>query len=137
MLVRSDGDSMKALKRTIVSVLPLVLLTVLFVTGCRTTTAHSEPASWPSETHDGMITAGGAEMKREVCTIKSIQEDTFTVENTKKEIYTISREYLGGFKEEDMVLLLYLNRSLLEDGAYSAEVYAIYPCGGPVVKPAK
>lgn len=76
-------------------------------------------------------------MKREVCTIKSIQEDTFTVENTKKEIYTISREYLGGFKEEDMVLLLYLNRSLLEDGTYSAEVYAIYPCGGPVVKPAK
>ena len=76
-------------------------------------------------------------MKREFCEVESLQKTNFTLKNTVDELYHIDNSFLEDFKVGDKVLLLYLDRTSLSDGGYSADVYAIYPDDDTLLQPAK
>lgn len=75
-------------------------------------------------------------MKREFCTVESLQKDSFTLKNTADELYHIGNSFLGDFEVGDNVLLLYLDRTSMGNREYSADVYAIYPDDDSLLQPA-
>ena len=75
-------------------------------------------------------------MKREFCTVESLQKDSFTLKNTADELYHIDNSLLGDFEVGDNVLLLYLDRTSMGNREYSADVYAIYSDDDSLLQPA-
>lgn len=75
-------------------------------------------------------------MKREFCTVESLQKDSFTLKNTAGELYHIDNSFLGDFEVGDNVLLLYLDRTSLGNREYSADVYALYSDDDSLLQPA-
>ena len=74
-------------------------------------------------------------MKREFC---KVAEDTenFVLKNTAGDLYHLDLSFQGDFKSGDEVLLIYTNRTQIEEGVYEAEVYAVYPDRSDLAKPA-
>lgn len=66
-------------------------------------------------------------LKREFCKVSSLQEQYCLLENTVGETYCIDRSYAEDYKVGDLVLLLYSERTVMENGCYAAEVFAVYP----------
>lgn len=77
----------------------------------------------------------GNNVKREFCMVENLSENNFSLRNTANELYYIDNSFLGNFEVGDNVILLYFNRTSLNDGAYSAEVYAIFPDNNTLVYP--
>lgn len=67
-----------------------------------------------------------ASMKREFCKVEKHLQECFVLKNLSNELYYIDNSFKGSFKVGDNVLLLYSERSALENGGYTADVCAIY-----------
>lgn len=76
-------------------------------------------------------------MRREFCTVESLQEDYFVLENTKGERYHIDNSLRDNFEIGDEVLLIYTDRRSVEDGAFEAEVRAVYPDSSRLLRPSR
>lgn len=92
---------------------------------------HQNPSEDTGDTLE-IETVEEHHMKREFCKVDSLQEDYFVLKNTIDEEYYIDNSLLKNFKEGDMVVLLYTDRTPKGNG-YSADVYAIYPDNDAVV----
>ena len=119
----------------------LLLLAVILSASCRINKDSDIPDDLEgSVSVSEQIKENGAEevnnVKREFCKVISVQEDDFTLENTVHELYCIDNSFLKNFKTGDKVLLLYHDRTLSDDGVYSADVYAVYPDDDVFLQPA-
>lgn len=89
-----------------------------------------EPAAQETELQ------GDTAMRREFCTVLTVNDDYFVLKNTADEFYHVDLSFLGEFKEGDEVLLVYTERSPIEDGVFNAEVRSIFPDSSKLVYPA-
>lgn len=79
---------------------------------------------------------GDTTMRREFCTVAAIDEDCFVLKNTAGELYRVDLSFLGEFKEGDEVLLIYTERTTVEEGTFRAEVKSVYLDSSKLVYPA-
>lgn len=65
-------------------------------------------------------------MIREFCIIETIDEN-MVLKNVKGDTYLLELLWKADFNEGDNVVLIYKNRTEVEYGVYTADVYAVYP----------
>lgn len=75
-------------------------------------------------------------MKREFCTIVTLENDFFIIKNVAGELYHIDNSFLGEFTQGSEVLLLYTERNQIADNTYLATVKAVFPHNSVLQYPA-
>lgn len=114
-----------------------ILILALYLYGCGHDAVSQKNASSDPVTISDSDTGEENNMNREFCTVESLHEGYFVLRNTKDELYNVDNAHLGSFKSGDQVLLIYSERTALEDSRYTAEVYAVYPNDMTLRYPAK
>ena len=128
------------MRQTQVLIILLLIVSTILVS-CKNDNNDSNSSNLLNSTTDSkgiaeIETKEVDDMKREFCTVESLQKDSFTLKNTADELYHIDNSFLGDFEVGDNVLLLYLDRTSLGNREYSADVYAIYSDDDSLLQPA-
>lgn len=115
----------------------LLLGLTIYLLGISEEQPADQDAVWPfSDTEQKSDIQENSDMKREFCTILLINEDFFVLRNTAGEFYHVDRSFLGDFKEEDEVLLIYSDRTPIDEGTFQAAVHSILPHSSILMYPA-
>lgn len=115
----------------------VILGFICFLSGCNGDKADKNEISNIDIATDSEIEyQEDIDVKREFCEVVE-GEDNFVLKNTVGELYRLDLSLQEDFKEGDEVLLIYTERTQVEDGVYEAEVYAVYPDSSVLEKTAK
>ena len=98
----------------------MLLCMIIFLVSCaaenNTETAPKQDAKQASSSEAAAeVEYEEGNMRREFCTVESLQEDYFVLENTKGERYHIDNSLRNNFEIGDEVLLVYTDRRSVED----------------------